>query len=84
MDAIKSKENSTTLDKFAIDELGGYINLIRYYHKVPTINELPKSLMKHTVINSHLNYRSTSDYIQDTLNWYLTNIYSDYEDFVNI
>ena len=43
-------------------------NLIGYYHKVTTIDELSKILNEaHTVIKSHLNYWSTADYIQDTL-----------------
>ena len=84
LDLIKSKENPTTFDKFVIEESGDNKNLIGYYRKLPTIDELPKILNEaHTMIKSHLNSRSTADYIQDTLNWYWPNIYLDCEEFVN-
>ena len=84
LNLIKSKENLTTFDKFVIEESGGNKNLIGYYRKPPTIDELPKILNEaHTMIKSHLNSRSTADYIQDTLNWYWPNIYLDCEEFVN-
>ena len=38
--------------------------------------------MNHTVIK-HLKYLRTTYYIQDTINWYLPNIYFDCEGFVN-
>ena len=58
-DAIKSKANLTTFDKFVIEELGCHINLIGSYLKVLIIDELPKDLNEaHTVIKSHLNYQT--------------------------
>ena len=58
-DAIKSKENLTTFDKFVIKELGYHKNKNWYYGKVPIIDELPKDLNEaHTVIKSHLNYQT--------------------------
>ena len=69
LDLIKSKENPTTFDKFVIEGSGGNKNLIGYYRKLPTIDELPKILNEvHTMINRHLNFKSTKNYIQDTLN----------------
>ena len=47
LDLIKSKENPTTFDKFVIEESGGIKNKIGYYRKLPTIDKLQKSLMKH-------------------------------------
>ena len=84
LDLIKSKENPSTYDKLVIEESGGNKNLIWYYRKLPTIDELPKILNKaHTMIKSHLNSRSASDYIQDTLYWYWSNVYLDCEEFIN-
>ena len=84
LDLIKSKENPTTFDKFVIEESGDNKNLIGYYRKLPTIEKLSKTLNEaHTMIKSLLNSRSTSDYIQDILNWYWPNIYLDCEEFVN-
>ena len=72
LDLIKSKENPTKFDKFVIEESGDNRNLIGYYRKLPTIDELPKILNEaHTMIKSLLNSRITADYNQDTLNWYL-------------
>ena len=48
---IKSKENSTTFDKFVIDKSEDNKNLIGYYRKVPKIGKLPNILNEvHTVI----------------------------------
>ena len=44
MDAIKSKENPTTFDKFAIEASGDHKKQKGYYRKTPTIEELPKIL----------------------------------------
>ena len=54
LDLIKTKENSTTFDKFVIEESGSNKNLIGYYRKLPTIDELPKILNEaHIIIKSH-------------------------------
>ena len=53
LDLIKFKENPTTFDKFVIEESGGNKNLIGYYRKLPTIDELPKILNEaHTMIKA--------------------------------
>ena len=84
LDLIKTKENHNTLDKFVIEESGDDKNLIGYYRKLPTIKEHSKILNEaHTMIKSQVNYRSTADYIQDTLNWYWSNIFLDCYEFVN-
>ena len=84
LDVIKANENTTVYDKFIIQESRGNKSLIGYYRILPTIDEIPKMLNEaHAWIKSHLNYRNTADYIQNTLHWYWPNIFSDCEDFVN-
>ena len=84
LDVIKANENTTVYDKFIIQESRGNKSLIGYYRILPTIDEIPKMLNEpHARIKSHLNYRNTADYIQNTLHWYWPNIFSDCEDFVN-
>ena len=85
LDLIKSKENPTTFDKFVIEESGGNKNLIRYYHKIPTIDELPKNPEWSTYNDTKFTYIIEVLFIiiKDTYNCYWPNIYLDCEEFVN-
>ena len=49
MDANKTKENQTISDKLTNEESGDHTNIIGYFRKVLTKDELPKkTLIKHT------------------------------------
>ena len=83
---VKENKYNSKYDKFVIyDSNSRGMHLIGYYRMLQKTEDIPNIMERsHQVIKKHLNYRVTTEYIQDTLNWYWSNIYLDWQEYVSM
>ena len=76
MNCIKANENPRKYDNLIIEESNNGKHFIRYYCKLPIIDEVANILNEaQTVLKDHLNGRNTADYIQTILHCYWPNVF---------